>query len=539
MAYKTADNPAQSQLAGQQPPMNDEAKTSLRNSRLFWPMSGLAVVLGLMLLTALAYINELIGPDILVALAFILTFCGAGIIGLCMHRMRSNLLEPLADMRQWATRMRAGDMDASLPQPHDGEFAPLVTDLSCLCDEFKRLKSDLDAQVSKQTERLAQKNASLKILYDVAASINQSGSLDELLLRFLRILKQMVGAKAATVRLLHGDGKARLVGSIGVDDEEVKLGSHMPVKLCRCGTALAEGDILCEKDPEACSKDMGRQMYGPDEVEMISVPLEYQSRILGTYNLFVDKSDVAEREDILELLTSIGSHLGMAVEKARLDDEAKGMSIIEERTTFANELHDSLAQTLASLRFQVKILDEIVGDSVCDDGTRQILQIKNSIDEAHTELRGLIAQFRAPLENRDLAEAVRRVVDRFREQTGITVFFQEEYEWTNLPIDRQMQVVRIAQECLANVRKHAQAQFVRVLLRASPGELGLILVEDDGVGFRTGQMDGHPGEHVGLSIMQERAHRLGGEFRLESEPGEGTRVELTFSHPGSVKNLEG
>lgn len=93
-------------------------------------------------------------------------------------------------------------------------------------------------------------------------------------------------------------------------------------------------------------------------------------------------------------------------------------------------------------------------------------------------------------------------------------------------------MLRIVQEALANIRKHADAHTVRILLRCRvPGQYTL-LVEDDGQGFASPKRNGHPGEHIGLSIMQERARRLGGELRVESEPGEGTRVELRF-RPGS------
>jgi len=89
-------------------------------------------------------------------------------------------------------------------------------------------------------------------------------------------------------------------------------------------------------------------------------------------------------------------------------------------------------------------------------------------------------------------------------------------------------MLRIVQESLANIRKHAHAQTVRILLTCNLDGEYLLLVEDDGVGFLDTKPVGSPGEHIGLSIMAERAKRLGGTFRIESEPGEGTRVELTY-----------
>jgi two-component system nitrate/nitrite sensor histidine kinase NarX len=91
------------------------------------------------------------------------------------------------------------------------------------------------------------------------------------------------------------------------------------------------------------------------------------------------------------------------------------------------------------------------------------------------------------------------------------------------------------QEALTNTRKHAQAHTVRVLLRCRPAGGYLLLVEDDGVGFELPNRNGHPGEHIGLSIMEERARRLGGQLRIESEPGEGTRVELTYAPRGRME----
>ena len=108
---------------------------------------------------------------------------------------------------------------------------------------------------------------------------------------------------------------------------------------------------------QTCSARLGQTIVEGDSVHMVAVPLRYRDRTLGVYNLFVDR-DVNEGEDTHDLLISIGRHLGMAIEKARLDRETHLLSIIEERTHLAHELHDSLAQTLASLRFQVRVLDE-------------------------------------------------------------------------------------------------------------------------------------------------------------------------------------
>lgn len=271
-------------------------------------------------------------------------------------------------------------------------------------------------------------------------------------------------------------------------------------------------------------------MFGSDEIEVVSVPLEFHGVMLGIYTIFVERSGITEREDIMDLIATIGSHLGMAIAKHHSDEDAHRLSIVDERTKLAHELHDSLAQTIASLRFQMRMLeDSLSGQTLAEDTKHDLERIRNGLDEAHTELRALLNNFRAPLDEKGLVQALQKMAQRFETETGIHTFFQNECPQVNLTVAEEMQIVRIVQESLANTRKHAQAQNVRVLLTCPGVETYRVLVEDDGVGFVYTEKDGKPGEHIGLNIMEERAMRLGAEFRVESEEGEGTRIELIYS----------
>lgn len=497
-------------------------------THLFFPLLAVVAVLVLAPVAVLLFARGQLPIAQLLTVEIALTLLGLVSVSMCAYRVQHHLLMPLARLRQWAMRMRRGDLSARVPVPFEGELAPLATDLSCLCEEFKGLKANLDKQVAKQTERLAQKNASLKILYDVAARINEAQSEEELLLRFLRALKEMVGARAATVRVASADGLLRLIGSIGQDDRLIAGAELLPVPLCPCGAPLVRGTLLCSGAGQDCVGITGHGMIDRRSVENIHVPLKHRGRTLGCYDLYACRPAISGREDFLELLTSIGSHLGMALEKARLDQESKHISIMEERAAIANELHDSLAQTLASLRFQIQVLADVLEGEGSAEANRRVAQAGTSLEEAHTELRELIKQFRAPLGEGDLVAAIEKLVERFRRDSGIAVFVQQDFRVKALPAETQHQVLRIVQECLANVRKHSAAQLVRVLLRGNPAGECMVLVEDNGMGFTPGTMSPRAGEHIGLSVMEERAAKIGGELRIESEPGEGTRVELTF-----------
>ncbi len=482
--------------------------------------------LGLVLFAAVAY--GLVGnggmPALALPLVAVLLALGVG-----LHRLARRLLIPLARLEESVAQVCSGEPGATLLMQDTGALGAMISDLDSLNEELSELYEDMDSRVSRHTTRLAQKTASLKILYDVAASVNQAQDLEALLLRYLRVLKEMVNGVSATIRLEQPDGVLRVVGAIGVNNEVLREREMLPLALCVCGKALSPGDVLCDNPGRSCVKQLRRVMYGHDDIEVVSVPLDYHGEMLGMYYLYVRRPGISGREDILELLQTIGSHLGMAVAKQRSDHEARRLSIVEERTTLAHELHDSLAQTLASLRFQVRLLEDMLLQQGSDAAAiKDARRIRGGLDEAHTELRELLNSFRAPVDERGLVSALETLVDRFGRETGIHILFQNECREPRLSSAEQMQMLRVTQECLANIRKHAQAHTVRVMLSCRANGNYLLLVEDDGVGFEHAAKQGCPGEHIGLSIMEERARRLGGNLRIESEVGEGTRVELSY-----------
>jgi two-component system nitrate/nitrite sensor histidine kinase NarX len=438
---------------------------------------------------------------------------------------------PLSHLRNWAQRIQNGSLSARIPVTGGGEFGALARDINALGGELERLSRDMQSQVRKQTLRIADKTKSLEVLYDVAASINTSRDLDDLLTRFLHRLMDVVAARAAVVRLTSEGGQMRLVASVGLDEELLELEARLPHRHCLCGSAVERGEVMCHENLHQCNQILGRPFFESENIAMIAVPLQYRDQVLGVYNLFVEDQTIAAREDIQELLTSIGRHLGMAIEKTRLDEESHRLSIVKERTLLAHELHDSLAQTLASLRFQTRVLDEALHQGQESIVWRELERVEDSLEQANRELRELITHFRAPLDTRGVVPSIQNLVERFKDQTGIRTLLQEDWGSRELPRDIETQVVRIVQEALANIRKHSHAQHVRIRLKGDSAGQYSVLVEDDGTGITPRKASGGPGEHIGLTVMQERAEELDGKLHIESEPEEGTRVSLKFRYP--------
>jgi len=340
-----------------------------------------------------------------------------------------------------------------------------------------------------QAARLARKTQSLDILYEVATSLSQAGSLEQLIGGFLEALIDLLDARGGSVWLAAADGKMRLVASRGLAPQ---------------------------------SEERGRG-------EFIEIPVQHQGRVLGVYDLLLDRPLAAMGEDLPDLLASVGRHLGLAIEKSRLEGETRRLAVMEERHIIGNELHDSLAQSLIGMGLQLKVLSESLAREDLGAARYEAKALQRAMKQASADLRSLLTDYRLKIDEAGLAQTVANLVERFRRETGIAVFFQNECQALALTSAQEIQVYYIIQEALANIRKHASAHNVRILLN-NEGDLYTVLVEDDGLGM-AGPDEPMPIEHAGLAIMRERTERLPGQIVIESEPGEGTRIVLIFNAP--------
>ena len=460
-------------------------------------------------------------------------FAGAGLLLLLLllYWMWREFNRFGTDLSEWAGQLLKGELSSRMKMyssrcPSLG----IRKHINSISDDYEALALVQQKRLSRQTEYIKQKKHYLSVLYEVASCINQSQNLEDLLQQFLYTLTGVVKAEAATVRLLDKEGQMRLVASIGLSDEIIAKDDVLPMPSCLCGKAATDGKIQVRADVRMCGQLIGEQFFDTDNIEMLAIPLQYRGKTLGVYNLFVSREDHKEMEGEHELLVSIGQHLGMAIEKASVEDDARLVSIIKERTRMAHELHDSLAQTLASLRYKIRLFDETM--NVGDESViwEELEGLENGIDDAYLELRSLITHFRAPVDGKGVVRSVERVIERFRRDTKIEVFFYHNWELGELARDAELEVVRIVQEALANIRKHSQADTVRVLMRSAAEGDCSVLIEDDGIGItkESHQPDEAAGEHIGLSIMKERAEKINGEIHFESEEGEGTLVQLAF-----------
>lgn len=202
----------------------------------------------------------------------------------------------------------------------------------------------------------------------------------------------------------------------------------------------------------------------------------------------------------------------------------------QERTHLSHELHDSLAQTIAGLRIQLRVIDDSVDTDNLDFQT-ELKNIEYALDQANNQIRELIANFRVSMNQQDLIASIEDALHRCGTESGISTHIQNEWQTRDMPDETELNVLRIVQEALANVRKHSQAGQVRLHLTQRNG-IHNILIEDDGVGFDETEINPSPGRHLGLNILKDRAQQINGNITIDSEPGEGTRISLQFNPDG-------
>jgi len=451
-----------------------------------------------------------------------------------------------SDINHWANQLITGDLSSRMtPSGNDpsNEIRSLINKIS---DDYESLSIFEQQRFTRQAERIEQKKYYLGVLYDVSRTINKSNNLEELLQEFLETLTSVVKAKAATVRLLDKEKQMRLVASIGLSDEIIAKEDTLPLPDCLCGQAINDTNQMINTNVKKCGFIVGSKFFEDEEnIEMLAIPLQYRDKTLGIYNLFVHREEQDFLEGEHELLVSIGQHLGMAIEQAGVEQDVRTLSIIEERTRMAHELHDSLAQTLATLRIKVRLFDDSMHQVVKIDDNEiwnELNDLEEIIDTAYSELRSLITHFRAPIDGKGIVRTIERMSERFEQETDVEVFFYHNWELKDLDRDTEIEIIRIVQEALANVKKHAQADNVRILMISTEDGHCSVLVEDDGIGIDESKFkrENFSENHIGLSVMRERAARINGEIQYEDDNGEGTLIQLNFdvSKNNDAINLE-
>lgn len=437
------------------------------------------------------------------------------------------IIVPVLQLQQGLQRMAARDFDTRLPVESNDEFGVLAQGFNRMAAELKGLYGELEARVQKKTSQLAAQNRELTALYDMAAFLNQPGDIDAMCRGFLQRVMRQFNAEGGSIRVIDPGGEQmHLVVSEGLSADLEEQEHCMKVDACFCGTATQQGVVVIRDFSKVAIPATQPMNCARDGFHGIAVfRIMTQNAVLGSFSLhFTQQQDLPAGE--IHLLETLGQRLGLALENLRLSAQARQLAVAAERNLVAQGLHDSIAQGLNYLNFQVQMLDDAVRRNTLEEIREIVPRLQTGVSESYQDVRELLLNFRSKLEAGELKSAIADTLSRFERQAGITVTLQmDDDEGAPLPPEQQLQVLFILQEALSNVRKHAHAHKVAVRI-ANRRDFELY-IDDDGSGFDPAEAASRgENKHIGLGIMQERAARMKAKLDISSTPGHGTRISL-------------
>lgn len=445
------------------------------------------------------------------------------------------VIRPLHTLQEGMRRMTGDDFGVRLPIRSRDEFGQLAEGFNRMAEHLENLYATLEERVESKTRSLAETNRELGLLYEIAACLNEPSPIETLCQDYLRRLKLAVGADAASVRLfVASTEELYLLVQEGLPEEFVRNEAVVRMGHCLCGQAMQRaGPQVCNVADLPCAAPASASSCAKAGFRTVTAfCISHNKRTLGQFNLYFTAERTFSRQEI-QLLETLGQHLGVAIENQRLVTREREMAVSEERNLLAQELHDSIAQGLAFLNIQVQLLGASLARGDIAEAEATTAQIREGVQESYDDVRELLVHFRTRVIQNDVEGTLKLALEKFEGQTGIATELRISGGGAPLPPEAEVQILHIVQESLSNIRKHAHAHKAQVSLERDHAGLKLC-ISDDGVGF---DPDNDPAvqsdNHVGLKIMRERCHRIGGNLTVHSRPGKGVRVVLTL--PGGYR----
>lgn len=440
-----------------------------------------------------------------------------------------HITEPIEKLIQAAERVTAGQFKHRMEIKTGDE-------IETLADQFNRMSAELDESYSSLENKVAERTHELATLNAIAARVSGSLNLNEIMADALGRIMELTGMEhGIAYRVAGGEGGAantetdaeearlRVMAFRGFPPTFADLGDGLPLRKSAAGEAGRRGEPVIWALAELPTDSAVRVRVAALGVEqVIAIPLMAKGRLVGSLNLSTNQSKTYPPEQIA-LLKTIGQQIGVAVENARLYEQAEQTAIVAERHRLARELHDAVTQTLFSANLIADVLPRIWQRSP-DEGLQSLEELRQLTRGALAEMRTLLLEMRPEsLERSDIKSLLTQLVDAFigRVRVPVTLAIHGDCELTH---EVKLVFYRIAQEALNNIAKHSGARQVDVRLECQPGQLNL-WIKDDGLGFDPGSITP---EHLGLAIMRERAGSIGADLKIASQIGQGTTIELDW-----------
>jgi PAS domain S-box-containing protein len=418
--------------------------------------------------------------------------------------------------------------------------------------ERMRIEEELRTSEEKLEKRVEERTRELATLLDISNTVALTIDLEPLLALILERLKDVVDYDGGAAFRLEAGTLNPVFHRGAIPPEDLLLiGSHLEeAVLGQDVTSGVERVILADVQGEPALQKAFRQATGAKPAlsgsvgfedmarsvrAWMTVPVTIKQQVYGVLYMYHSQPG-RYTEEQARLALPFGNQAAVAIENARLYEQAQRLAALEERQHLARELHDAVTQTLFSASLAAEVLPRL-WERNREAGLRCLSEVHQLTRGALAEMRTLLLELRpAALVETELGALLHQLAEAATSRVRIPVTVQAALQCT-LPPEVQVAFYRIAQEALNNAAKHAEAQHVELVLQCispCPPEEGQartttveLCVVDDGRGFDPALLPtGSRG--LGLDIMRERAAAIGAAIRIQSQPGQGTRITVNW-----------
>lgn len=389
-------------------------------------------------------------------------------------------------------------------------------------DEFEMLEK-LTAEISARLEGIQvetkwiNKTSKEKVrkmilsqdfLFKLAKLIGSSGLSELTIKKSLYSLERALGI--SNVALVFSENGSR------ISAQRALFSSYWP---------LSFDETMFDESANPLSVSHATKLIKGECVQCVTVPLQSPNGWLGILLLETEANHYFEDTE-LQLFEVTAQLLALSMGFQAREQESRRVALLEERAVIARELHDSLAQSLSYMKFQLARLQTNFGTHLIESGADGIVNdMREGLDNAYRELRELLTTFRVQMDVRGLDHVLEEAIEEFSQRSSLNITLDNRLQECRLSVNEEFHLLHVVREALSNIVRHSGAKKVTIaLVLQSTGDI-IVTVDDDGKGCT---FDGNKPHHYGLSIMTERAYCLGGTIEVLPRRSGGTRVRLLF-----------
>jgi two-component system nitrate/nitrite sensor histidine kinase NarX len=363
---------------------------------------------------------------------------------------------------------------------------------------------------------VAERQRTAQTLYSIAVDMASLDNTQDILWPIAERAREMLHADAVSIALFDDSGEGLRLVAWSCHPSQLSsphpAGSWFPRSHIRHPAASAHHGNNCPIADPSFSRYTSPLCIGAEQIGELSVAVA-ESRVFS--------------EEELSLLDGLAGLAAIAVHKSRLLERERLVAVLEERQRLAREMHDSLAQVLGYLNLRSQTALQKVRSNQFEKAETELEDMSTIAREAYADVREAILGLRESASPKGaFVESLREYLEKFSRQAGVVVRLETSGDSAiAVGPEAEIQLIRVIQEALTNVRKHAGANEARICIRREAGEAAIV-VEDNGRGFDPTLIGRADAATFGLRTMRERVERAGGRFSVDSTPNKGTAVRV-------------